>query len=207
MSTVPAVASGVTSGILTNSKLRSYWLLVIGMNNKQGASSDAPCLLFVSFGLTRGFQWYFFTYVLMSKKEPVDRRTKEPVYSQSSRGGFYLTQISRIFTDSFFASHRSHESHRGCVARSARSVAAAPSVHTPEDTYKRSDVCSVFSFCVRLIIHSVRKKQSKFCLNSVDKNRFVTIRVIRGQFPPRGGFYLTQISRIFMDSLYSSTRI
>ena len=88
-------------------------------------------------------------------------------------------------------------------------MAATPSVHTPEAHTSDSEVslCSLRFLCETNIHHSVRKKQSKFCLNSVDKNRFVTIRVIRGQFPPRGGFYLTQISRIFMDSLYSSTRI
>ena len=47
----------------------------------------------------------------------------------TSRGGSYRTQIARIFTDSFFISQSSHDSHRGCVARSARSVAATPSIH------------------------------------------------------------------------------
>ena len=35
----------------------------------------------------------------------------------------------------------------------------------------------------------------------------MNIRVIRGQFPPRGGFYRTQIARIFTDSFFYLTQI
>ena len=71
-----------------------------------------------------------------------------------------------------------------------------PKVHTSEARY------ALCSLCETNIHHSVRKKQSKFCLNSVDKKIFVNIRVIREQITSRGGSYRTQIARIFTDSFF-----
>ena len=86
-------------------------------------------------------------------------------------------------------------------------MAAAPSVHTPEahTSEARYALCSLRSLCETNIHHSVRKKQSKFCLNSVDKKLFVNIRVIRGQITSRGGSYRTQIARIFTDPFLPHT--
>ena len=88
-------------------------------------------------------------------------------------------------------------------------MAATPSVHTPEAHTSDSEVslCSLRFLCETNIHHSVRKKQSKFCLKSVDKKIFVNIRVIRGQIASRGGFYRTQIARIFTDSFFYLTQI
>ena len=108
---------------------------------------------------------------------------------------FYFTQITRIAQRLRRKECAQHVGYAECTHPGGHIQATA-----------RYALCSLRPLCEANIHHSVRKKQSKFCLNSVGKKIFVNIRVIRGQIPPRGGSYRTQIARIFTDSFFTSHR-
>ena len=109
------------------------------------------------------------------------------------------------FSRILFLFHTDHTNRTEAASQGVLAAWRLRRVYTPRryiQATARYALCSMRPLCEANIHHSVRKKQSKFCLNSVDKKIFMNIRVIRGQITSRGGFYRTQIARIFTDSFF-----
>ena len=125
--------------------------------------------------------------------------------------GFIARRLHGFSRILFFLPHTDHTNLTEAASQGVLAACRLHRVYTPRRTHTseaRYALCSLRSLCETNIHHSVRKKQSKFCLNSVDKNRFVTIPVGKSNhavgfiarrlhgFSRILFFYSTQITRI-----------
>ena len=97
----------------------------------------------------------------MSKTEPVDRRTKDRFIRSRHAVGFISHKLHGFSRILFFVSHRSHESHRGCIARSARSLSATPSVH---DWWAFSENHVLMFLCLKQNLSTEEQKTGLFAV-------------------------------------------